>query len=414
MVETLKVRDAKDVEAVVRAAIAAEEPLEIAGHGSKRDIGQPVSANRVLDVSALNAVSSYEPHELIVTVQAGAPVADVIAMMDAKNQEFAFEPMDASVLLGTTLGQGTIGGMIASGLSGPRRVRSGGVRDHLLGGNAVSGFGDAFVAGSRVVKNVTGYDISKLLAGSWGTLAVLTEVTIKLVPKAEAQATLVLRGLDDATANRAMIKAMGSSFDASGAAHLPVSNQQALDGALARAGAPQQALTLVRVEGIDVSVAERARSLASVLSAFGAVETITDDESAEIWAALRDVTPFAAGSKLGGHAVWRIVCPPTAGDGLGAALRRETGGEVIYDWGGGLVWAAVPPATDAHAATVRAHSAAAGGHAMLLRAPKEVRAAVDVFQPQAPGVAALSRRLKNSFDPRRILNRGRMRRDDNP
>ncbi|CAM5474253.1 putative FAD-linked oxidoreductase OS=Afipia felis OX=1035 GN=NCTC12722_03515 PE=4 SV=1 [Afipia felis] len=414
MVETLKVRDAKDVEAVVRAAIAAEEPLEIAGHGSKRDIGQPVSANRVLDVSALNAVSSYEPHELIVTVQAGAPVADVIAMMDAKNQEFAFEPMDASVLLGTTLGQGTIGGMIASGLSGPRRVRSGGVRDHLLGGNAVSGFGDAFVAGSRVVKNVTGYDISKLLAGSWGTLAVLTEVTIKLVPKAEAQATLVLRGLDDATANRAMIKAMGSSFDASGAAHLPVSNQQALDGALARAGAPQQALTLVRVEGIDVSVAERARSLASVLSAFGAVETITDDESAEIWAALRDVTPFAAGSKLGGHAVWRIVCPPTAGGGLGAALRRETGGEVIYDWGGGLVWAAVPPATDAHAATVRAHSAAAGGHAMLLRAPKEVRAAVDVFQPQAPGVAALSRRLKNSFDPRRILNRGRMRRDDNP
>ncbi|WP_454002024.1 FAD-binding protein [Afipia felis] len=412
--ETLKVRDAKDVEAVVRAAIAAEEPLEIAGHGSKRDIGQPVSANRVLDVSALNAVSSYEPHELIVTVQAGAPVADVIAMMDAKNQEFAFEPMDASVLLGTTLGQGTIGGMIASGLSGPRRVRSGGVRDHLLGGNAVSGFGDAFVAGSRVVKNVTGYDISKLLAGSWGTLAVLTEVTIKLVPKAEAQATLVLRGLDDATANRAMIKAMGSSFDASGAAHLPVSNQQALDGALARAGAPQQALTLVRVEGIDVSVAERARSLASVLSAFGAVETITDDESAEIWAALRDVTPFAAGSKLGGHAVWRIVCPPTAGGGLGAALRRETGGEVIYDWGGGLVWAAVPPATDAHAATVRAHSAAAGGHAMLLRAPKEVRAAVDVFQPQAPGVAALSRRLKNSFDPRRILNRGRMRRDDNP
>jgi glycolate oxidase FAD binding subunit len=414
VVETLKVRDAKDVEAVVRAAIAAEEPLEIAGHGSKRDIGQPVSANRVLDVSALNAVSSYEPHELIVTVQAGAPVADVIAMMDAKNQEFAFEPMDASVLLGTTLGQGTIGGMIASGLSGPRRVRSGGVRDHLLGGNAVSGFGDSFVAGSRVVKNVTGYDISKLLAGSWGTLAVLTEATIKLVPKAEAQATLVLRGLDDATANRAMIKEMGSSFDASGAAHLPRSDRQAFDGALARAGAPQQALTLMRVEGIDVSVAERARSLASVLSSFGAVETITDGESAEIWAALRDVTPFAAASPLGGDAVWRIVCPPTAGGALGAALRRETGGEVIYDWGGGLIWAAVPPATDAHAAIVRARAAAAGGHAMLLRAPREVRAAVDVFQPQAPSVAALSRRLKHSFDPRHILNRGRMRRDDNP
>ena len=414
MVETLKVRDAKDVEMAVREAIEAEQPLEIVGHGSKRDIGQPVTTNAVLDLSALNAVTSYEPHELIVTVQAGAPVADVIAMMDAKNQEFAFEPMDTSVLLGTSAGQGTIGGMIASGLSGPRRIRSGGVRDHLLGGNAVSGFGDAFVAGSRVVKNVTGYDISKLLAGSWGTLAVLTEATIKLVPKAEAQTTLVLRGLDDATANKAMTKALGSSFDVSAAAHAPASNQRAPDGALAKAGAPQQALTLVRVEGIDVSVAERARSLAALLSSFGAVETIADDESAAIWAALRDVTPFAATSPLGGHVVWRIVCPPTAGAALGMALKRETGGEVIYGWGGGLIWAALPPAADAHAAKVRAHAEAAGGHAMLLRAPKDVRAAIAVFHPQAPGVAAVSRRLKHSFDPRHILNRGRMRRDDNP
>ncbi len=414
MVETLKVRDAKDVESAVREAIAAEQPLEIVGHGSKRDIGQPVATNAVLDLSALNAVTSYEPHELIVTVQAGAPVADVIAMMDAKNQEFAFEPMDTSVLLGTSAGQGTIGGMIASGLSGPRRIRSGGVRDHLLGGNAVSGFGDAFVAGSRVVKNVTGYDISKLLAGSWGTLAVLTEATIKLVPKAEAQTTLVLRGLDDATANKAMTRALGSSFDVSAAAHVPASTQQAPDGALAKAGAPQQALTLVRVEGIDVSVAERARSLAALLSSFGVVEMIADDESAAIWAALRDVTPFAATSPLGGHVVWRIVCPPTAGAALGTALKRETGGEVIYGWGGGLIWAALPPAADAHAAKVRAHAEAAGGHAMLLRAPQDVRAAIDVFHPQAPGVAALSRRLKHSFDPRHILNRGRMRRDDNP
>ena len=414
MVEMLKVRDARDVETAVREAIAAEQPLEIVGHGSKRDIGQPVAAGTVLDLSALNAVTSYEPHELIVTVQAGAPVADVIAMLDAKNQEFAFEPMDTSVLLGTAPGQGTIGGMIASGLSGPRRIRSGGVRDHLLGGHAISGFGDSFVAGSRVVKNVTGYDISKLLAGSWGTLAVVTEATIKLVPKSEAQATLVLRGLDDATANLAMVKAMGSSFDAAGAAHLPSSNQQAHDGVLAKAGAPGQALTLIRVEGIDVSVAERSRSLATLLSSFGTVETITDDDSAAIWAALRDVAPFGASSKLGGHVVWRIVCPPTAGAALGTAIKRETRGEVIYDWGGGLIWAALPPAADGHAATVRAHAAAAGGHAMLLRAPKEVRAATDVFHPQAPGVAALSRRLKHSFDPRHILNRGRMRRDDNP
>ncbi|BEV46321.1 FAD-binding protein [Afipia carboxidovorans] len=414
MVQTLKVRDAADVEGAIREAIAAEQPVDIVGHASKRDIGQPTEAATVIDLSALNAVTGYEPHELIVTVQAGAPVSDVISMLDAKNQQFAFEPMDTSVLLGTSSGAGTIGGMIAAGLAGSRRIRSGGVRDHLLGGKAVSGFGDTFVAGSRVVKNVTGYDISKLLAGSWGTLAALTEATIKLVPKAESQVTLVLRGLDDATANRAMTKALGSSFDVSSAAHLPVSETRAPGDTLAVLGAPAQALTLVRVEGIDVSVANRARSLAELLLPFGKAESVDTEASVEIWQALRDVVPFAATSPLGNHVVWRIVCPPTAGAALGTALKRDTGGEVIYDWGGGLVWAALSPAADAHAATVRAHAAAAGGHAMLLRAPKEVRAAIDVFQPQAPGVAALSRRIKENFDPRHILNRGRMRRDDLP
>ena len=217
--DTLKVRDAKDVEDAVRAAVAAEQPLEIIGHGSKRAIGLPTATNAVLDLSALNAITSYEPQELIVTVQAGAPMADLLSLLDSKNQQFAFDPMDTSVLLGTPRGAGTVGGMIAAGLAGPRRIKAGGARDHLLGAHAVSGFGDSFKTGGKVVKNVTGYDLCKLLAGSWGTLSVMTEVTLKVLPKAETERTLLLRGLDDVTANRVMTTAIGSPYDVSGVAH---------------------------------------------------------------------------------------------------------------------------------------------------------------------------------------------------
>lgn len=408
---TLNPRDAKDVEQVVRDAIAGEQPLEIVGHGSKRAIGQSVATNAVLDLSSLNAVTGYEPNELIVTVQAGAPLADVLSLMDSKNQHFGFEPMDTSVLLGSAAGRGTIGGMIAAGLAGPRRIRSGGPRDHLLGATSVSGFGDIFVTGGRVVKNVTGYDLCKLLAGSWGTLSVMTEVTLKVMPQPESEITLVLRGLDDLAAGRAMTAALGSAFDVSAAAHVPASSLRGADGALEQLGAPQQALTLVRVEGIDVSAADRARSLATLLTTFATAEQVADDVSKAVWAAVRDVTPFAATGELGGWPVWRIVCPPTAGSAFGQRLARETGGEVIYDWGGGLVWAALPPSADAHAALVRERLQPINGHAMLLRGSESVRRAIDVFHPQAPGVAALSQRVKHSFDPRNILNRGRMRRD---
>lgn len=404
--DTLKVRDAKDVEEVVRAAIASEQPLEIIGHGSKRQIGQPMATNAVLDVSALNAVTGYEPNELIITVEAGAPLADVQSLIDSKNQQFAFEPMDTSALLGVS-GNGTIGGMIGAGLAGPRRIRAGGARDHLLGAHAVSGFGDSFKTGGKVVKNVTGYDLCKLLTGSWGTLAVMTEVTLKVMPKPESERTLALSGLDDLTANRAMTAALGSPYDVSGAAHLPNSAFRPA-GALAGIAAQGRAVTLLRLEGIAASVADRVDSLAKTLASFGSVETLEGAASATAWAAIRDVQPFAAGGALGAWPVWRVVCPPAAGGALGQALARDTGGDVTYDWGGGLIWAALPPKPDAQAALLRQRVGAVGGHAALIRAPAEVRQNVEVFHPQAPGIAALSERVRNSFDPKIILNRGRM------
>ena len=407
--DTLTVRDAKDVEEVVRAAIANDQPVEIVGHGSKRQVGQPMATNAVLDLSALNAVSSYEPSELIITVQAGAPLADVKSLIDAKNQQFAFDPMDTAPLLGTAR-VGTIGGMIGAGLAGPRRIRAGGARDHLLGAHAVSGFGDSFRTGGKVVKNVTGYDLCKLLAGSWGTLAVMTEVTLKVMPRPEAERTLVLRGLDDVTANRAMTAALGSPFDVSSAAHLPNSVFRPANGTLAALARAGQAVTLLRLEGIEVSAASRALSLTRLMAEFGTAEVLEDAASTESWNAIRDVLPFAADGALGAWPVWRIVCPPASGGALGHALARETGGDVIYDWGGGLIWAAVPPKADAQAAHVRARVEAAGGHATLIRAGEDVRRQIDVFQPQAAGLAALVERVRQSFDPKNILNRGRMAR----
>jgi glycolate oxidase FAD binding subunit len=407
-VETQKVRDAADVEQVVRAAIASDQPLEIIGHGSKRQIGQPMATNAVLDLSALNGIIAYEPNELIITVQAGAPLADVQSLIDSKNQQFAFEPVNTAGLLGGPV-IGTIGGMIAAGLAGPRRIKAGGARDHLLGAHAVSGFGDSFKTGGKVVKNVTGYDLCKLLAGSWGTLAVMTEVTLKVMPKPESERTLVLRALDDVTANRAMTAALGSPFDVSGAAHLPHSAFRPT-GTLSRPGSPEQAVTLLRLEGIAASAVHRAASLRQALAPFGSVEILEDAASAAIWSSLRDVQPFAADGALGAWPVWRIVCPPASGGALGERLARDTGGDVIYDWGGGLIWAALPPKPDAQAALLRQRVNAAGGHATLIRASEEVRSNVDVFHPQPGGLAALSERVRASFDPESILNRGRLTR----
>ena len=416
--DTLKVRDAADVEQVVRSALAGEQPLEIIGHGSKRLIGQPMATNALLDLSALNAVKAYEPNELIITVEAGAPLADVLSLIDSKSQHFAFEPVNTSLLLGGP-DLGTIGGMIGAGLAGPRRIKAGGARDHLLGAHAVSGFGDSFKAGGKVVKNVTGYDLCKLLAGSWGTLAVMTEVTLKVMPKPESERTLALRGLDDVTANRAMTAALGSPFDVSGAAHVPNSAFRAAAGSglgdlgspLGDLGSPRQAVTLLRLEGITASVVHRAAGLGGMLAPFGAAEMVEDAASAAIWRSIRDVEPFAAIGTLGAWPVWRIVCPPASGGALGQALARDTGGDVFYDWGGGLIWAALPPKPDAQAALVRARVDAAGGHAMLLRGSDEMRRTIDVFHPQTDGLAALGERVRHSFDPKNILNRGRMRRE---
>lgn len=309
----------------------------------------------------------------------------------------AFEPPDWRALLGTPDREPTIGGVLACNQSGPRRIASGAARDHFLGFAAVNGRGEGFKAGGRVVKNVTGYDLCKLMAGSHGTLAALTEITIKVLPRPETRRTVVLQGLDDAAAVRGLCAALGSPHEISGAAHLPASV-----AARACVGSAEVAATLLRLEGPEPSVAYRC---AAVRRELGADSELDEAETLRVWAAIGDGAPLAEPRE---RAVWRISVPPASGADVAEAILRALPAELYFDWGGGLIWCAVEAGQpDGGAVALRA-AVGTAGHATLIRAAESLRASVPVFAPEPPPLAALSARVKDSFDPRRVLNPGRM------
>lgn len=404
MTDTVKPRDAAEVEQAVNWALVGGKTLEIVGRGSKRAIGRAAQWDATLDLSAVSGVTLYEPAELVLSAKSATPLAEIEALVAANGQELAFEPMDYGPLLGGASGAGTIGGALAANLSGPRRVKAGAARDHFLGVHAVSGRGETFKSGGRVVKNVTGYDLCKLLAGSWGTLAAMTDITIKTLPRAETEETVLIFDLDDTRAGKLMAAVMGSFADASAAAHVPAP----LAVRIAEIAAARGAVTAFRLEGVAPSVSHRKAVLEKLAAPYGGLGTLGEAVSRTFWRAIRDVTPFAAAGPAGKRDLWRISTAPSRGAELGLALTGRAEAEVLYDWAGGLVWAALPAADHAHARLVRLTLAAIGGHATLIRAPAAVRAAVEVFEPQPPALAALSKRVRDSFDPRGVLNAGRM------
>ena len=290
--------------------------------------------------------------------------------------------------------------MLAANLSGPRRLKAGAARDHILGIQAVSGRGEAFKSGGRVVKNVTGYDLSKLMAGSWGTLAVVTDLTFKVLPAAETETTLALRGLADEDAVEAMALAMGSSAEVSGAAHLP----QGVADRVAGGALGSDATTLLRVEGFGPSVDYRISHLKDLLKEAGRSTRSTKSRSRAVWRDVRDCTAFADAQE---KPVWRVSMPPSQGHRMVYALRMEAAVEAFYDWQGGLIWLRIDGEPEAGAVR-RLVASHGGGHATLVRASPADRAAIPAFEPQPAALAALSARLKEQFDPQGILNPGRM------
>ena len=404
MADTLRPRDAKDVAAAVEWAAGEGKTLEIIGHGSKRAIGRAAQWDLTLDLSGLTGVTLYEPEELVLSARAGTPVAEIEALIGSKGQELAFEPMDCGPLFGAGASKGTLGGVLAANASGPRRIKSGAARDHFLGVSAVSGRGETFKSGGRVVKNVTGYDLCKVLAGSWGTLAAMTHVTVKVLPGAETEQTLIAFGLDDRTAVKAMAAALGSPADVSGASHIPAPIAPQVAGGAA-AG---RAVTAVRLEGVAPSIAHRRAALEALLKPYSELFAVSERASRALWQAVRDVTPFEAPTAGAAPPLWRISTAPSQGPELVEQVAAQCEATVLYDWGGGLVWMQVTGRPDAGARFVRRATAACGGHATLYRADVALRASVDVFEPQPRALAALTGRVKEGFDPKGILGPGRM------
>ncbi|SNB69672.1 glycolate oxidase FAD binding subunit [Arboricoccus pini] len=387
---------------LVAEAVLDGKTLEIMGAGSKRGLGRPVRAERVLSTRRLEGVDLYEPAELVMSAGVGTPMATIQATLAERGQELAFEPADYGVIFDHEPGVQTIGGVFAANLSGPRRLKVGAARDHLLGVTCVTGRGEVIRAGGRVVKNVTGYDLCKLLAGSHGTLAVMTRVIFKVLPRAETSATLLVRGADEQRLLAALRLAMNSSFEVSGAALLPILAAGRSKVAMLRK--PVRLQAALRLEGPPPSVAHRIDALQQLLAEDGGLgfERLDANDTATLWAEIRDLKLLSPALPL-----WRLSMPPSVAATLSEWIGQMSA-EHLYDWSGGLVWLALKPAWAGEADLIRRALADHGGHATLIRAAYEVRERVPVFEPQPLALAALTRRVKESFDPKHILNPGRM------
>ncbi|MEE8332914.1 MAG: FAD-binding protein [Alphaproteobacteria bacterium] len=406
MTTILRPDDEDGVRDVVASALADAVPLAIEGAGSKGCLGHPMRSRATLSLGGLSGIELYQPEELVLSARAGTPLGDIEAALEGSSQQLAFEPPDWGPLFGVAGGAATLGGVIACNLSGPRRIFAGAARDHLLGARVVTGRGEIVKTGGRVVKNVTGYDLCKLLAGSHGTLAAMTEITVKVLPRPEKTRTVLVFGLDDAAAIEALGLALSSPHAVSGAAHLPADIAVlSTVGYVRDAGA---AVTALRIEGPEPSVAARCLALRDMLGKHGAVEELHFQNSRTLWAEIGAATPFA-GVPDDASVLWRVSVPPAHGAALGGALSARGGAKLYYDWGGGLIWVRITDGgDDGGAGLIRGAIAGGGGHATLIRAPEALRAVVPVFQPQPTAVAALAERVREGFDPGRILNPGRM------
>lgn len=385
---TLSPRDAADISDAVASAAASGRKLEIVGGGSKRNFGNPNRQAESLSTSGLAKIVDYDPPELVLTVESGVRLSDIEALLAGHNQMLAFEPYDFAGVVSGEQGRSTIGGVVSAGFAGSRRISAGGVRDHVLGFAAVNGRGESFKAGGKVVKNVTGYDLPKLVAASWGQLVVLTEITLKVLPRPPIARTLVIRGLSNQSAVDLMTQAMRSQTEVSAASHRPASGAH-------------NAMTSIRIEGFGPSVDAREKMLKRMFADRGDIETLGNEQGDALWRRIAVAADLAVDGR---PVLWRICAPPSQGASLLSGIA-ELGGDALLDWAGGLCWARMP--ADSSVAAVRQLAETAGGHATLIDAPGEIRAVAPALHPEPAGIAALSKRVRQSFDPSGVFDTGR-------
>ncbi len=403
MAKRLIPQNTKDVLEIVRAAVNDKKSVEIIGAGTKRGWGRPNEISDLMNISTLSGISLYEPKELVLTAKAGTPINNIIQTLSQNHQQIAFEPPDFSSLYGGEKNHGTLGGIIATNLSGPRRIQSGAARDYCLGFEAISGRGEKFKSGGRVVKNVTGFDLSKLLTGSFGTLAVMTSVTIKVSPSPDKTRTVLVYGLDDRMAIQALSETLQSSFEVNAAAYMP--GDIATNSSVSYVAAPGLSVAAVRLQGPGPSVDARCQAIRNLWQSYGEVEELHSHNSFGLWHEIRDVDPLLNNKQ---DQIWRLSVAPSEGANVVARVRNKIQSKAYFDWGGGLIWLAADGDLMGVGKILRSAIGSGGGHATLLRASSELRLESSVFQPQEPKVSCLTKSIKENFDPERVLNPGRM------
>lgn len=374
-----------DVDALQDIVRSAAGGLRIVAGGTKTNLGRAVDADLTVDTAGLCGVVTYEPEELIIIVRPGTPLAEVEEMLAAEGQHLAFEPPHWG-------SRATLGGTVACGLSGPRRFQAGGLRDFVLGAEIVDGLGERVRAGGRVVKNVTGYDLPRVLCGSFGTLGILTEICLKLWPRPEHAETLIVYDQGTPAALAALLAWSRLPYEITGLAYQPANGHR-------------RDRALLRLEGAEVAVAKQAASLRESIGrrADGTVqiEIVSGDASDAIWSNVRE-RPLPGGTD---GQVWRYALPPASAPELIEALSDHGLEHFLVDWAGGLVWAQLSPA--APAASLHSLAVRCGGSAWRLAHDAD-DANPDAFTPMATVLARLNRNLKTCMDPQGRLNPGRM------
>jgi glycolate oxidase FAD binding subunit len=395
--------DEAELASLIKSAKAGAYPLEVCGFRSKREAGRPIEPAAVVSTAKLSGVTFYEPGELVISARAGTPLHEIEETLARKNQELAFEPVDLSRIYATDALASSIGSVVAMNVSGPRRILRGAARDYLLGVRAVNGDGAIVKSGGRVMKNVTGVDLVRGLCGSWGTLAVLTELTFKVLPKARESRTVLFLGLADEAAVGVMCAAMGTPYEVSGTIHLHGSMVGRLgDAEIAPA---KTAVTALRLEGGSQNVADRVAKIRRELAPFGETYELDHQRSRAFWSDIRSLVFLSADF---GRPIWRIAVAPSKAPAIVRALSAFFDVKAAYEWSGGLLWLELPPSSDASVTELRRVLAEFEADSMLMRAPRSIRSSIQVFHPLPFVNMELVRALKKAFDPAGVLNPGRM------
>lgn len=409
----------KDVSEALRWAHYEEKALEIYGGGTKRNIGRPIAQSHALGLQALSGVLFYQPEELVISVQAATPLAEVQQLLGEKNQMLGFEPVDWRGLFSTHKdknnggGAATCGGIIGSNAAGSRRIIAGAARDHLLGFRAISSNGTIFQSGGRVVKNVTGYDVCKLLSGSWGTLAVMSELTLKTMPAPETTRTLFLYGVDDSTALQWIEQVLSKNFGVSGAVYIPMATTKQWSGL----ESSQSSLTAFRLEGTNLATQAKLTALQTFIGKPAQMNNNEGKASLNFWATVNNLSVFSAPAANINAPLWRILTPRSKAANLALRLAAECEDSTYFiDWGGGLIWLShdiLSGETELEnfikkAGQIRNICLENEAEAILIRASAEARSQIPFMPPLSATLAALNARIKNAFDPKAILNPGRI------